>query len=241
MRSPRYGKLQHHAQHAAVEGLALVGRGRVAHAHDAADVQHLDDVAGLERARHVTGIAEQRAPRAERADDDIALADLGHAAAGELQGVVVGLVGQHLGDDRPRLPRRESRSRGAAPAPSAQAWVTEAILSTTTLLTGRSPCRTRSRAPAALAGAPVEHPGQRDDLGEAERIGRASIRRPPRRRRRCEAAISENGESTPSTNSVPGRSSTCTSPVTRSCEDTSSASMSRQTGSSSWPSCTRSP
>ena len=34
-----------------------------------------------------------------------------------------------------------------------------------------------------------------------------------------EAAISECGELTPSTNTEPGRNSTCTSPVTRACED----------------------
>ena len=56
-----------------------------------------------------------------------------------------------------------------------------------------------------------------------------------------EAAMSECGELTPSMKADPGRNSTCTSPVTRACEDRSNASMSRQTGSRCWPSCTRSP
>ena len=42
-------------------------------------------------------------------------------------------------------------------------------------------------------------------------------------------------------NSEPARSSIFTLPVTRACEDSSSASMSRQTGSRCWPSCTMSP
>ena len=98
MRSPRYGKVQHHAEHAAVERLALVGIHRVADAEHAADVQHLDDVAGLHGFGHVARIAEQRLAMAERADHDVALAHLGHAAAGELERVVRGLVVEHLDD-----------------------------------------------------------------------------------------------------------------------------------------------
>ena len=90
--------MQHAADHAAVERLALVGVHRVDHAEHAADVQHLDDVAGLHALGHVTRIAEQRLAMAERARDDVALADLGHAAARELERVVGGLVGQDLHD-----------------------------------------------------------------------------------------------------------------------------------------------
>ena len=43
-------------------------------------------------------IAEQRAPRTQRTHDDVALDHLGHAAAGELQRVVGGLVGQDFHD-----------------------------------------------------------------------------------------------------------------------------------------------
>ena len=46
----------------------------------------------------MTGVAEQRLAMAERADNDVALADLGHAAAGELERVVRGLVGEDLHD-----------------------------------------------------------------------------------------------------------------------------------------------
>ena len=53
--------------------------------------------------------------------------------------------------------------------------------------------------------------------------------------------MSECGEVTPSMKAEPGRSSTCTSPLTRACEETSNASMSRHTGSRCCPSCTRSP
>ena len=53
--------------------------------------------------------------------------------------------------------------------------------------------------------------------------------------------MSEYGDSTPSMNKLPGRNNTWTLPVTRSCDESSSASMSRHTGSSSWPSCTQSP
>src|SRR6185436_17075813 len=56
-----------------------------------------------------------------------------------------------------------------------------------------------------------------------------------------DTAMSECGDSTPSTNKLPGRNSTWTLPVTRSCDDRNNASMSRHTGSSSCPSCTQSP
>src|SRR5690606_25168197 len=55
------------------------------------------------------------------------------------------------------------------------------------------------------------------------------------------AAISECGDSTPATKTLPGRSTQRTVPVTRACEDASSASMSRAAGSSCLPSWTRSP
>jgi hypothetical protein len=44
----------------------------------------------------MSGIAEQRLAMAERTDDHVALGDLGHAAAGELQRVVVRLVVEDL-------------------------------------------------------------------------------------------------------------------------------------------------
>src|SRR6185436_17925875 len=91
-------EIQHAADHAAVEGFALVGIHRVAHTEHAADVEHLQDVAGLHALGHVARIAEQRLAMAERAGNDVALAHLGHASAGELERVVGGLVGQDLDD-----------------------------------------------------------------------------------------------------------------------------------------------
>ena len=92
----KVGEVQHDPEHPAVEWLALVGIDRIADAQHAADVEHLDDVAGLQRRRHVAGVPEQRLTVAERARDDVALADLGHAAARQLERVVGRLVAQHL-------------------------------------------------------------------------------------------------------------------------------------------------
>ena len=55
------GKGQHGAQYLAVEGLALVLRRRIADAEHAADVQHLNDVAGL-RASRECGPSSRTAP-----------------------------------------------------------------------------------------------------------------------------------------------------------------------------------
>ena len=93
------GKVERDAQHPAVERLAFFRIDRVAHAEHAADVEHLDDVAGLQRRGHVAGVAEQRLAVAERARDHVALAELGHAAAGQLEGVVDRLVVEDLDHD----------------------------------------------------------------------------------------------------------------------------------------------
>ena len=53
---------------------------------------------GFTLGRHVARVAEQRLAMAERADDDVALADLRHAAAGQLERVVGRLVVEHLDD-----------------------------------------------------------------------------------------------------------------------------------------------
>ena len=79
-------------------GLPLSGLTESHDAEHAADVEHLDDVAGLHALGHVARIAEQRLAMAERARNDVALADLGHAAAGELERVVGGLVGEDFHD-----------------------------------------------------------------------------------------------------------------------------------------------
>src|SRR5882757_4115407 len=92
------GEMKHHAQYAAVEWLALVRVDRITDAQHAADIQHLDDVARLHRRRHVAGVAEQRLTMAERAYDDVALANLRHAAAGQLERVIGRLVVEDLDD-----------------------------------------------------------------------------------------------------------------------------------------------
>jgi hypothetical protein len=90
----------------AVERLAVRRIDRIANSDDAAQVQELHDVAGLELGRQVAGVAEQRLAMTERADDDVALLDLGHAAARELDRVVARLVVLHLdGDQNPFLAR----------------------------------------------------------------------------------------------------------------------------------------
>ncbi len=92
-------EVEHHAQNATVEWLSLVGIDRVANAEHPADIEHLDHVTGLQARRHVARVAEQRLAMAEGANDDVAFAHLRHAAAGQLEGVVGGLVRQHLYDD----------------------------------------------------------------------------------------------------------------------------------------------
>jgi hypothetical protein len=100
MRSPEVRKVQHGAEDATLEGLAAIAVHRVADAHHAAEVQQVDLVARRQLFRDVAGVAEQRMPVAQRTDDDVAALDLRHAARGQLEGVVGGLVRQHLdGDD----------------------------------------------------------------------------------------------------------------------------------------------
>jgi hypothetical protein len=96
MRSPRYGKVSTAPEHLAIERLALVRRRGIADAEHAADVQHLNHIARLERLGNVARVAEQRLAMPERADHDVAAGHLRHAAAGELQRVVGGLVVQDL-------------------------------------------------------------------------------------------------------------------------------------------------
>src|SRR5579859_2717576 len=67
------GEVQYDTEYATVERLALVRVHRVTDTQHAADVQHLDDVAGLYLLRDVSRIAEQGLAMAERADHDVAL------------------------------------------------------------------------------------------------------------------------------------------------------------------------
>ena len=89
---PQIGKAQHRAEHLTVERFALVLSRRVANPEDAADVEHLHHVAGLQRLGDVARIAEQGFAVTQCADHDVTARYLGHPAAGELQRVVVGLA-----------------------------------------------------------------------------------------------------------------------------------------------------
>jgi hypothetical protein len=91
------GKAQHGAEHLAVERRANVGVGRIADAEYAAYIQKLDRVARLERGRQVARVAAQRLAMTERADDDVALVDCGHAARRQLELVVTRLGVEHPG------------------------------------------------------------------------------------------------------------------------------------------------
>src|SRR5215831_64711 len=232
------GEVEGHAEHAAVERTALLGVDRVAYAEHAADVQHLNDIARLELLGHMPRVAEQRLAMAERARDHIALADLGHAAAGELERVVGRFVGEHLHHDHhtflggnvrrdPYLMRESAglSDRGqlvdhdAAHALHAHSSVPPAA---------RSPARAWNTPGSATIR-------EKPSASLADHSPAASPYTP------LDAAMSDQGDSTPAMNTLPGCSTRCTSPVTRCCEDNSSASMSRHTGSSSCPSCTRSP
>ena len=93
-------EVEHAAEHAAVERLAVRRIDRVADADHAAEVQQLHDVAGLQLGRQVARVAEQRLAVPERADDDVAALHLGHAAARELERVVARLVVEHLDGDQ---------------------------------------------------------------------------------------------------------------------------------------------
>src|SRR5688572_24622245 len=124
--------------------------------------------------------------------------------------------------------------------PRPQAWVTDAILSTTTVRMLDTP-----QAPDLLAAArsaarawnmPVSETIFEKPSASCGVHSPADSPYTP-----LEAAMSDQDDSTPSTNKLPGRNNTCTLPVTRSCDDRNSASMSRHTGSSNWPSCTQSP
>src|SRR5882757_404143 len=90
------GEGQYRPQHFAVERLTLVGRRGVADAEDAADIQHLNHVAGFEGLGNVARVAEQGLAVAQCADHHIPARHLRHAAACQLQCVVARLVVEDL-------------------------------------------------------------------------------------------------------------------------------------------------
>jgi hypothetical protein len=106
-------ELQHDADDARVERPALLGIRGIAHAEHAADVQHLNDVAFLDRLRQVARVAEQRLTVTERADDDVALRHLRHAAAGQLERVVRRLVVEDLDNQHDAFLARNVRGGDA--------------------------------------------------------------------------------------------------------------------------------
>ena len=134
-------ELQHDADDARIERPTLFGIDGVDDAEHAADVQHLDHVAFLDGLRQVSGIAEQRLAMTERADDDVALRDLRHATARQLERVVRRLVVENFARRARRLPRKEYPWwRRATPDPGSRACVMEATLSTTTVfIAARAP------------------------------------------------------------------------------------------------------
>ena len=89
-------EVQNDADDATVKGLALFRIDRITDAEYAANIEHLNDVARLNRGGDVTGVAEERLPVPECAGDDVALADLRHAAARKFEGVIGGLVVEDL-------------------------------------------------------------------------------------------------------------------------------------------------
>ena len=74
-----------HAEHLDLQRVADVLVLGDALAEHAAEVQHVDPVAGLEGLGHAADEAAQRLARAQRAGDHVALADMRHAAALQLE------------------------------------------------------------------------------------------------------------------------------------------------------------
>ena len=120
----------------------------------------------------MSGVTEERLAVSERADDDVALADLGHAAAREFQRVVSALVVEDFDDEHyaflGRDIRRDAqlareaaglRHRGHFVDDDAQHVVHHGVRTPSAL-----------GGVGALAGAPVKHTGQGGDLGEAESV-----------------------------------------------------------------------
>jgi hypothetical protein len=98
MRSPRYGKCSTPPMTRQSNGLPLSGFTESTTPSTPPMLSIWMMSPGFTLVGHVARVSEQRLAMPERAHDDIALADLGHAAAGELERVVVGLVGQYLHD-----------------------------------------------------------------------------------------------------------------------------------------------
>ena len=208
-----------------------------------------------QRARQMAGVAEERVAVPQRAGDDVAPLDLRHAPARQLELVVGGLVVEHAHGDHDPPPRRGfRRATRTSRLRRAVERVTEAILSSVRRLTGRSPrgpggglrldCALPRRRPGkAVARGPAREwstAGSAARRREAGGVGRGPLagglavdaaRGGEQRLRRGDALDEERAR--PELH--------VTSPVTRACEEASSASMSRQAGSRCWPSCTRSP
>src|SRR5207302_7689122 len=241
------GEVERHAQHTAVERLALLRVDGVAHPEHAADVEHLQHVAGPHGRGHVARVAEERLAMPERARDHVALTDLRHAAAGELERVVGGLVGEHLDhDDHAFLGGDVLADAHLVREPAGLGHGGELVDEDAAHAVDhryRSPGGSPDEADEAAARSPARawntpaSAAMRENPS-ASRADHSPAASPYTPR---ETAMSEYGDSTPSMNTEPVRSSSFTSPVTRRCEESSSASMSRHTGSSSCPSWTRSP
>ncbi len=233
------GKGEHRAEHLALERRAEVRVGRVADPQHAAHVEQVDDVAGRQPLGQVAGVAEERLAVAEGAGEDVAaLAPAPCARSAARAGCRCSC--RCAPAPRRPSPRCRGSRRPAAPrAGSAQARVTEEILSRMDGAHLRRPRRRRRALPARRVCAwrrpGVEHPGQGGDAREAAGVGGGPLagglavdaaRRGEQR----------EGRATPLRRTTcPARKRSRTSPVTRSCERRSSASMSRQTGRGAAP------
>src|SRR5882672_7434888 len=160
---------------------------------------------------------------AQRADHDVAALHFGHAAAGELERVVARLVVEHLDGDEHALFARNLGAHANLLAEIGRECHRCDLIDDDRAHGYCPPARVWNMPGNAMifenpsASAGVHSPAASPYL--------------PRL-----AAINECGDVTPSTNKLPGLSCTRTLPLTRDCEDVSSASMSRHAGSSCLPS-----
>ena len=225
-------KIEHDAEHVAVERLAVRGIDRVADPDHSAEVQEAAACRRARARRQVPRIAEQRLAVPERTRDDVAAASpASHAAARQLQRVVGGFV---LSTSTAITPPSTQGISGATRISRARAGSQRDrrdLVEHDGLQAHLVALRPRVEACPAKPGccekpsasALVHSPADSPILAAAR--GHQRVRR----------SHAENEHA------ARARSWQRTSPVTRACDDVKSASMSRQTGSSCLPSWMKSP